>query len=139
MAIRITLPRRKARFTADRRGAAAMEFALLLPLLSLMLTSVWQYGSLFFTYNMMMTAARDGARALANESATEAEVIANAKANIPGWLPVDDVTVVARSAATTGTSRVDVRVTAPAAKATIINLGPMPETIEAFVTMEREI
>jgi Flp pilus assembly protein TadG len=138
MAIRITLPRRKARFTADRRGAAAMEFALLLPILTLMLTAVWPYGALYFSYNMMTVAARDGARALANETATEAEVIANTKANLPGWLPAGDVTVVARSAATTGTSRVDVRVTAPAAKATIVNLGPMPENIEAFVTMESE-
>jgi hypothetical protein len=46
---------------------------------------------------------------------------------------------VARNEASTGTAFVDTRITVPAAKATIINIGPMPESIEAFSTMEREI
>jgi Flp pilus assembly protein TadG len=135
---RIILRRNRAGLAADRRGAAAVEFALLLPLLSLMLTSVWQYGTLFYSYNVMTVAARDGARALANGSATEAEVKANAKANLPSWLGSGDVTVVARNAASTGTNLVETRITVPAAQATFINIGPMPENIEAFVTMEQD-
>jgi Flp pilus assembly protein TadG len=129
---------RKARIAADRHGAAAVEFALLLPLLALMLTSIWQYGALFYAYHAMTTAARDGARALATGTATEAEVRANVIASLPGWTPAADVTVVARNEATTGTTFVDTRITVPAAKATVINVGPMPATIEAFSTMERE-
>jgi Flp pilus assembly protein TadG len=139
MPTRNTVAARNTRLHADRRGAAAVEFALLLPLLTLMLTGVWQYGALFFSYNAMTTAARDGARALATGSATEAEVRANVVASMPGWMPAADVTVVARNEASTGTAFVDTRITVPAAKATVFSIGPMPESIEAFSTMEREI
>jgi Flp pilus assembly protein TadG len=140
---RFAHPKRKTRApagrcAADRRGAAAVEFALLLPLLTLMLTSVWQYGMLFYTYNTISVAARDGARALANGSATEADVQAVVLASLPKWVSTDDVTVVARNASTTGTGLVDTSISVPAAKATFLSVVPMPENIQAFVTMEDE-
>jgi Flp pilus assembly protein TadG len=138
MQTRITLPGRKPRILADRRGAAALEFALLLPLLTVMITGVWQYGTLYYAHNVMTNAARNGARALAVNSATETQVVANVKASMPSWIPDDVVNVVAKNTTSTGTANVSTRITIPAASATMFSLGPMPDDIEAFVTMERE-
>ncbi len=54
----------------DERGVAAMEFALVLPVLSILLLESIQFGFAFFVQNNMTNAAREGARALAVGSVT---------------------------------------------------------------------
>ena len=49
----------------DRRGASAVEFALVLPLLMVLLTGIIQFGWVFFIQFSMENAAREGARQLA--------------------------------------------------------------------------
>jgi Flp pilus assembly protein TadG len=53
------LHRRKA---ADRRGAALLEFALLLSLLLILLFGIIDFGRVLFTANNLTAAAREGAR-----------------------------------------------------------------------------
>lgn len=139
MPVRIASPGRKVDMLADRRGAAAAEFALMLPVLSLLMIGVWQYGTLYYSYNLMTNAARNGARAMAINSATIAETQATMKANMPSWIPAGDVTALAQNTTTGGAATVTTRITVPASKATVFALGPMPATIEALVVMEREI
>lgn len=55
------------------QGAAAVEFALILPLLLLFLFGIVQFGFLFSVYNTMVHAAREGARGMAVEQLTETE------------------------------------------------------------------
>lgn len=50
------------KFFASRHGSAAVEFALLLPLMSLLLFGFFEMGRLFYTYNVASSAARDAAR-----------------------------------------------------------------------------
>jgi len=68
-------------FWQDRRGASAVEFALVAPLLLMLLLGIIQYGSLFLIQNRMTDAARDTARRLAvgdigNEPDAEAYAVA---------------------------------------------------------------
>lgn len=53
---------RSARARRRLQGAAALEFALVLPLLVVLLLGVIDFGHLFFVVNTMTNAAREGAR-----------------------------------------------------------------------------
>lgn len=50
---------------AGDRGAAAVEFALVFPILVLILIGIVEYGSVFNTQLMLTSAAREGARTMA--------------------------------------------------------------------------
>lgn len=52
-----------ARRPRTERGAAAVEFALLLPVLVLLIGGIVDYGRYFFTQVQLSNAAREGARA----------------------------------------------------------------------------
>ena len=52
-----------SRTTRRERGAAAVEFALLLPVLVLLVGGIVDYGRYFFTQLQLTNAAREGARA----------------------------------------------------------------------------
>ena len=54
-------------------GAAAGEFALVLPILVLFLFGIVQFGLLYSVYNTMVHAAREGARGMAVQQMTAAE------------------------------------------------------------------
>lgn len=47
------------------RGAAAVEFALLLPVLFLIIGAIIDFGRFFYTQNITVNAAREGARMMA--------------------------------------------------------------------------
>ncbi len=55
-----------------RRGAAAVEMAVVAPVLILLLGGIIQFGGLFFLHNNMVNAAREAARALAVRTVTVA-------------------------------------------------------------------
>jgi len=118
-----------------RRGSVAAEFALVLPLLLLLFTGGMQYGTLLYTYNSMQTIARNGARALASGTSSVETVSAAAKAALPAWVPSGDLTVVAGD---TGTNMVHMSLSLPSARATVMRLSPMPDTIDVDVVMRRE-
>jgi Flp pilus assembly protein TadG len=61
---RARLPGGGRRRSAHRRkeGAAALEFALLLPLYALMVMGIVDFGHLFFVKSVITNAAREGAR-----------------------------------------------------------------------------
>lgn len=118
-----------------RRGAAAAEFALVLPLLLMMMFGGLQYGSLFFAQNSLQTAARNGARALASGAVSAGDVQTAVRGDLPGWIAPGDVVV---NAGPLGADQVRVRISVPAARAAVVRLVPMPETIEASVVMQQE-
>ena len=59
---RVRLPRSLRRANRDERGQAVVEFALVLPLLCLLLFGIIQFGIAFYTYIDLTSATRDGAR-----------------------------------------------------------------------------
>ncbi|WP_429886081.1 TadE/TadG family type IV pilus assembly protein [Geoalkalibacter halelectricus] len=60
----------------DERGAAAVEFAVVLPLLLLILLGIIEYGLIFYNKQVLTNASREGARfgIVAGERATSASI-----------------------------------------------------------------
>lgn len=70
-------------FWRNQSGASAVEFAMVLPFLVMLLLGIIQYGSLFLVQTQMNSAARDTARRLSvGEIATEADAEAFAVAQL---------------------------------------------------------
>ena len=69
----------------DQSGAAAVEFAMVLPLLVMLMTGILDFGFLFFVQHNMVSAARESARALAVQSVTETQAEQMAHDKLDGW------------------------------------------------------
>jgi Flp pilus assembly protein TadG len=59
-----------------RKGVAAVEFALLLPFIMVMLLGIWEVGRLINADEMVNNAAREGARQASTGLRTNAQVVA---------------------------------------------------------------
>jgi len=77
----------------SRAGAIAVEFALVVPVLATAVGGAAHYGTYYYTYNIMLTAARNGARSMAVGAATQTAAETTAKAALPKWIPADAFTV----------------------------------------------
>src|SRR5436189_541322 len=81
-----TMPRRTLR---NQRGQAVTEFAVILPVLLLVLLAIYQFGVLFNNYIQVTAAAREGARKAATSrtlgvAGAESAATAAAQAAAPG-------------------------------------------------------
>lgn len=135
------------RFKNDR-GTAAIEFALVLPFFLLILFAILQFGFVFFVWNDMQNAAREGARRLSVDdtvSEAQAETIVNNW--LVRWPATFNVTACKIAAQTTnsancnGTDSVSVTVTAPMSQVSIINFIPTgigPDNLRTSVVMRKE-
>ncbi len=105
-------------------GIAAVEFALILPVLMTMLFGIIQMASVFFTHSNMTTVARDTARRLAVGEFTVAQAEAAATANLIDWAS-GAATATARvpDPAVSADTDVQVQITVPIAQAGIIDLA----------------
>lgn len=64
------------KFTDHRQsGVAAVEFAIVLPLLALLMLATAEFGRLLYQYNAVAKSARDGARFAAKQSLNAAEIV----------------------------------------------------------------
>ena len=54
---------RKQQGNSDQKGAAALEFAIVLPILVLLLFGIIEWGLLLFNQQVLTNASREGARA----------------------------------------------------------------------------
>jgi Flp pilus assembly protein TadG len=69
-----------------RRAQTTVEFALVLPLLLLILAGTIQFGQIFFTYAQLLQAAQEGARAGAVLHLTDAAITNRVQQVSPGGL-----------------------------------------------------
>ena len=93
----------------SERGAAAVEFALLLPILVILLGGIVDYGRYFFAQIQLANAAREGARA----AIVQADPVARgntAGGATPGWITMTTANV-SPSTGCTGASPTNVTVT----------------------------
>jgi Flp pilus assembly protein TadG len=95
----------------DERGAAVVEFALVAPLLLLMVLGIAEFGRAYYVQATLSQAAREGVRVMALKN-DPAGAITKTKAAAAPMLTLTNVTVTPASCLTTGTaSAVDATVT----------------------------
>jgi Flp pilus assembly protein TadG len=89
---------------AGRRGQAAVEFALIVPVFLLLVAGTIQFGQVYFAYAQLLQAAQEGARygAVLPNTRNDAAIIARVQQMAPGRT-ADPVTVTSTVSATSST------------------------------------
>lgn len=111
----------------SERGAAAVEFAILLPLLLMLVLGTIEFGRAYNAQITLTNAARDGVRVMAiNNDPTAAKTAAkNAAASVSTTIPTSDITL-STSTCSTGNQ---VTLTIKYTLSTITGIaGPFPMT-----------
>jgi len=116
----------------NQRGAAAVEFALVLPIFIALVFGIIQYGFYFWTAETANSAAREAARRVVVGDCWDTTKMTNyVRTQSPR------MTAATRTATTNGVgSNVTVSVTA---NATIINFFPMPNTVTREYVARMEV
>ncbi|MFD5276599.1 TadE/TadG family type IV pilus assembly protein [Pseudarthrobacter sp. NPDC058362] len=81
--------------SGSERGAAAVEFSILLPLLLLLVLGTVEFGRAYNAQITLTNAARDGARvmAISNDPAAARTAAKNAAASVSTSIPSSDITL----------------------------------------------
>ena len=77
----------------SQRGAAAVEFALVLPILILLIFGIVQFSILFNRQQGLHAAAREGARYAALPNHSQEDVVGRVEAALSGVISPSDVTI----------------------------------------------
>jgi len=119
-------------------GAAATEFAIVLPVFLALLFGIIQFGSVLFLHNNMVNAARETARRMAvDESFDSTQGEAYAQNYLANWSMTFTVNATAPTPPATGD--IDVQISVAAADATLVNFPlTWPGTLVAQATMRPE-
>ncbi|WP_427117822.1 TadE/TadG family type IV pilus assembly protein [Pseudarthrobacter scleromae] len=111
----------------SERGAAAVEFAILLPLLLMLVLGTIEFGRAYNAQITLTNAARDGVRVMAigNDPARAKTAAKNAAASVSSTIPTSDITL-STNACSTGAQ---VTLTIKYKLSTITGIaGPFPMT-----------
>ena len=73
------------RFFKDRTGVAAIEFAIIAPIVIVLFSGIIQFGFVLFIQNHMVDVARDSARRFAVGETTQAETVQFAQSTLLNW------------------------------------------------------
>ena len=134
----------------DESGANAVEFALVAPVLLLLILGIIQFGMILYTHNNMVQAAREASRILAKKetTATEAEQVALSQLGFSGLTftitTCEPVVGVGGGPPCTPpldpSSDVSVTITVPLSQASLVDILGLFVTgdLEARVTMRKE-
>ena len=111
----------------SERGAVAVEFAILLPLLLMLVLGTIEFGRAYNAQITLTNAARDGVRvmAIANDPASAKTAAISAAASVSTTIPTSDVTL----STTTCSTGIQVTLTVKYTLSTITGIaGPFPMT-----------
>jgi Flp pilus assembly protein TadG len=94
-------------------GAAAVEFAFIVPLLLVLVLGIAEFGHAFQVQGTLSAAAREGARvmALQNDPAAARTAVRDATPTLDPGVTDAQITVTPAACPTTGATRTNVRVT----------------------------
>lgn len=123
----------------DQRGAAAVEFAFIMPILLLMFSGILQFGSVMFLENHMTNVAREASRRVAVGELTEAAAATMVQDVLVNWGVTYQVTV-ATADADDGNQDVTVAISLPLSEAALIDVLGLFDTgnLSTSVTMRME-
>ncbi len=134
-------PRKFAKTFARRRaGTAALEFAIVVPVLITLLFGVIQFGAVVFVQNNMVNAAREGARRIAAADITPTEAQTLMEGMLASWALSFSYSITMPNPADPNDRDIIVQVTVPAADAAIVSFPPIftSGNVVAQVTMRQE-
>jgi Flp pilus assembly protein TadG len=126
---------------AHRRGAVAMEYAIIAPLLFTMILGIVEYGFVFYGYSSVQLAANQTARDIAVNTHNIANAEADLNAKLPPWIGPSEVTVVRTNPGDLDHSDIVVTATTDAGAATPIKLftSVLPMELTTSVTVKGEL
>ena len=123
----------------DRDGAAAVEFAFILPILLLLFSGIVQFGSIMFLENHMTNVARETSRRVAVGELAQADAAGSAQQALVNWGVTYDVSVATIDVGG-GNQDITVTISLPMAEAALMDvLGVFQSgNLTAAVTMRQE-
>ena len=123
----------------DQRGAAAVEFAFIMPILLLMFSGILQFGSVMFLENHMTNVAREASRRVAVGELTETDAATMVQGALVNWGVTYEVSV-ATADAGNGNQDVTVAISLPLSDAALMDVLGLFETgnLSTSVTMRME-
>jgi Flp pilus assembly protein TadG len=127
----------------ERRGAAAIEFAMVLPVLLALLFGIIEYGWIFFQQSNILAAAREGARyGVTFEQAGSPTPTSAAQARVATVLDSYGIssgtaTITATQSGSTPSEVLTVQVVVPYTP--LIGLVPTPDNLTGQMTMLLEL
>lgn len=130
------------RLQRDRRGAIAVEFALVMPVFIGMFMGMMEYSTVYFTYGAIQSATRDVTRQLAVNTLLPGNAQAEIKSRLPKWAQGDVTVLVSQSApANPAINVITTTVELPISKATPIPFYTKAQTtdIGSVVEMKQEL
>ncbi len=74
------------KFFKNRSGSAAVEFALVTPVLTAVVMGCIEFGLIVFSFNSVQNATRDTIRQVATNRITILQASAKVNADVPAWL-----------------------------------------------------
>lgn len=131
--------RGKRRAGRDRRGAVAVELAIVSPLLFAVLFGIIEFGWMFTVKHTMVNAAREGARIGVLQDSTVYEIEARARAFLAP-MGLEDTVSVNITEATAGDPFVTVQLTVPRETVSLVGsfFGFTGGMLEGTATMRKE-
>ncbi len=123
----------------DQRGAAAVEFAFIMPILLLMFSGILQFGSVMFLENHMTNVAREASRRVAVGELSEAAAATMVQGALVNWGVTYQVSI-ATEEAEDGNENVTVGITLPLSEAALMDILGLFDTgdLSTSVTMRME-
>ena len=123
----------------DRDGAAAVEFAFILPILLLLFSGIVQFGSIMFLENHMTNVARETSRRIAVGELAQADAASSAQQALVNW-GVNYQVSITPSSGGGGNQDITVAISLPMREAALMDvLGVFQSgNLTAAVTMRQE-
>ncbi len=123
----------------DRYGAAAVEFAFVLPILLLLFSGIVQFGSIMFLENHMTNVARETSRRIAVGELAQADAESSARQALVNWGVTYEVSVATIDVGG-GNQDITVAISLPMREAALMDvLGVFQSgNLTAAVTMRQE-
>lgn len=127
---------------ADRVASTTTEFALLTPLMSMLLLGTVEFGSAIYTYSAMQMGTAVAARRVAVNLATPAEARAAGLQIVPGWArPHVSAAITQSNSLDPGANIIRVRMVASSDQIGVLALMSrlVPMTLTAETTVKQEL
>ncbi len=123
----------------DQRGAAAVEFAFIMPILLVMFSGILQFGSVMFLENHMTNVAREASRRVAVGELSQADAATMVQDKLVNWGVTYQVSI-ATEEADDGNEDVTVAISLPLSEAALIDVLGLFDTgnLSTSVTMRME-